>query len=117
MTKKQFAPDLLDRAKSVLNSWGQIDDQLAFGPLSTAVLTRAVQRANAIDESITDLENRLTDLRNQRDDSNEELWDLIKRVRAGVKASFGDDSSQFEMVGGTRLSDKKTARRIATPVQ
>jgi hypothetical protein len=26
----------------------------------------------------------------------------------GVKAHYGDDSSQYEMVGGTRLSDRKT---------
>ena len=111
MTKKQFASDLLDQAKSVLNSWGQIDDQLAFGRLSISALTMAVNRANAIDGSITDMENKLIDLRNQRDDSNQELWDMVKRMRAGVKASFGDDSSQFEMVGGTRVSDRKTSRR------
>jgi hypothetical protein len=67
-------------------------------------LTMAVKRASAIDESITDL-------RNQREASNQELWDMVKRVHAGVKASFGDDSSQFEMVSGTHVSDRKTARR------
>jgi hypothetical protein len=31
-----------------------------------------------------------------------------------VKASFGDDSSQYEMVGGTRLSDRKPrSRKVA----
>jgi hypothetical protein len=33
----------------------------------------------------------------------------IKRMHTGVKASFGDASSQYEMVGGTRLRDRKTA--------
>ena len=42
------------------------------------------------------------------------LWDKVKRVRNSVKGTFGDDSSQYEMVGGTRLSDRKPARRKST---
>ena len=57
----------------------------------------------------------MTDLRNQRDAANQDLWDKVKRLRAGVKASYGDDSSQYEMVGGTRMSERKTARRTAIP--
>jgi hypothetical protein len=117
MSKKQFATDLLEQAKSVLNSWGQIDDQLAFGPLSTAALTMAIKRANSIDESITDLENKLTDMRNQREASNRELWNMLKRVRASFKGLYGDDSSQYEMVGGTRMSERKTARRTVPTVE
>ena len=34
----------------------------------------------------------------------------------GVKANYEDDSSQSEMVGGTRLSERKSpTRRAATP--
>jgi hypothetical protein len=29
-------------------------------------------------------------------------------VRSGVKAIYGDDSLQYEMVGGTRLRERKT---------
>ena len=35
------------------------------------------------------------------------MWDKVKRVRAGVKANYGDDSQQFEMIGGTRTSERK----------
>ena len=116
MTKKQFVTDLLPQAKSILNSWGQIDDQLVFGPLNMGVLTMAVKRANSIDETITDLENKLTDLRNQRESSNQDLWNIVKRVRAAFKGIFGDDSSQYEMVGGTRLSERKTVRRTQATI-
>jgi len=91
---------------------------LTFGALNTGALTMDVNRARAIDESLTNLENKLTDLRNQRDEANLILWDRVKRVRAGFKAIFGDDSSQFEMVGGTRTSERKPrTRRISLPVQ
>ena len=116
MTKKQFVTDLLPQARSVLNSWGQIDDQLVFGPLNSGVLAMAVKRANAIDETIIDLENKLTDLRNQREASSQDLWNIVKRVRAAFKGIFGDDSAQYEMVGGKRLSERKSARRTQATI-
>ena len=53
--------------------------------------------------------------RNQRDLVYNGMWDKIKRVRAGVKANYGDDSQQFEMVGGTRTSERKSPTRKAVP--
>jgi hypothetical protein len=117
MPKRVYPSDVYEQAKSVLDAWCQTDDQLTFGALNTGALTMDVNRARGIDESLTNLENKLTDLRNQRDEVNLILWDRVKRVRAGFKATYGDDSSQLEMVGGTRLSDRKTMRRTATPVQ
>jgi len=115
MSKKLFPTDVLAQSKSALNAWSQIDDQMAFGPLNIGAFTMAVNKSRAIDESLTDLENKLTDMRNQRDAANQDLWDKVKRLRAGVKASYGDDSSQYEMVGGTRMSERKTARRTPAP--
>lgn len=57
------------------------------------------------------LEAQLTDKRNQRDALYTSIWDKVKRVRNGVKAIYGDDSSQYEMIGGTRLSERKTPTR------
>ena len=39
------------------------------------------------------------------------IEDMAKRVRRGVQAIYGDDSSQYEMVGGTRLSERKPRSR------
>jgi hypothetical protein len=36
---------------------------------------------------------------------------MLVRVRGGRKAVYGRDSSQYEMVGGTRLSERKPAAR------
>jgi hypothetical protein len=38
-------------------------------------------------------------------------------MRAVVKGVSGDDSLQYEMVGGTRLSDRKPVRRAPAPVE
>ena len=116
MPGKPYPLNVFVQARSVLDAWGQIDDQLTFGTLNISTLTMAINQARAVDEQMTSLKNQLTNLRNQRDVAYYSLWDTVKRARAGVKASFGDDSSQYEMVGGTRLSERKTAiRRIATP--
>src|SRR3972149_11255307 len=81
------------------------------GILGAGTLTMDINQARGIEEQMTNLENQLTNLRNQRDAINQFLWDKVKRGRAGVKANYGDDSSQYEMVGGTRLSERKSARR------
>ena len=57
------------------------------------------------------METELTDKRNQRDDVCVTLWDQVKRARSGMKAIYGDDSSQYEMIGGTRVSDRKAPVR------
>jgi hypothetical protein len=63
------------------------------------------------------LEIQLADKRNQRELTYNGMWDKVKRVRAGVKANYGDDSQQFEMVGGTRTSDRKPRTRRAITTQ
>jgi hypothetical protein len=115
MPGKPYPLNTFSQARSVLSAWTQIDDQLTFGALNISRLTSVINQARDVDEQIIHLKNQLTNLRNQRDATYHSLWDAVKRVRAGVKGNFGDDSSQYEMVGGTRLSERKTARRTATP--
>jgi 3-phenylpropionate/cinnamic acid dioxygenase small subunit len=47
-------------------------------------------------------------MHNQWDAAHLVLRDKVKRVRTGIKASFGDDSSTYEMVSGARMSERKT---------
>lgn len=115
MARKPYPTDILNEAQGVMSAWVQIDEQMTFGPVNIGAFTMAFNRSRGVEASIIELEKRLVELRNQRDTSHGALWDLIKRVRAGVKASYGDDSSQYEVIGGTRMSEKKTPRRTATP--
>lgn len=115
MAKRFFPTDVFDQAKRVLDAWNQIDNQLTFGKLDIAALVMEINQARGVDEQITSLKNQLTDLRNQRQHLSLSTWDKIKRVRASIKGIYGDDSSQYEMVGGTRLSERKSsARKTAT---
>jgi hypothetical protein len=103
---KLFPTDIFEQQMS--SAWGRSTTNWRL-PSEHRRFTMAVNRSRAIEEN-------LTDLRNQRDAAHQDLWDKVKRLRSGVKATFGDDSSQYEMVGGTRMSERKSAaRKTPTP--
>jgi hypothetical protein len=111
MTKKTYPSNVFEQAQEVLVGWSQVSATLAFGTLNAAALTADISSASTLEAEISKLELQLADKRNQRDLVYNGMWDKIKRIRAGVKANYGDDSQQFEMVGGTRLSDRKPPTR------
>lgn len=43
------------------------------------------------------------------------LAEMAKRIRSGVKAEYGDDSTEYENVGGKRASDRKKPAAKAPP--
>jgi hypothetical protein len=47
------------------------------------------------------------DRQNRLNAREQVLGDLSQRILAAVKAQYGPDSSEFEMVGGTRRSERK----------
>lgn len=111
MPKKLYPTDVLEQAQSVATAWDQIDDEITFGELSLASLNGELAQAGPLQSQLDALETQMTDVRNQRDALFSSIWDKVKRVRASVKGIYGDDSSQYEMVGGTRLSERKSPTR------
>ncbi len=50
---------------------------------------------------------------NAREAARRDLRTVVKRVRALVKGTYGEDSTEYELVGGTRTSErKKPVRRL-----
>jgi hypothetical protein len=111
-----FPTNVLSQAQSIVTAWNQIGATVTLGTLLPASLTTDITAATTLDSQIATLEVQLTNARNQRETLYSGIWDKVKRVRAGVKANYGDDSSQYEMVGGTRLSDRKSPVRKSLPV-
>jgi len=52
-----------------------------------------------------------TRLVNEKGEDAEHLSDYIVQVRSVVKGLFGDDSSEYDMVGGTRASERKKGKK------
>ena len=115
MPPKAFPVDVLAQASSVLAACKQINPQLQIGTQTQTAFAESLAQTQAIRDQITALELQLTELRNQRDDRQTEIWDTIKRTRSTVKGTYGDDSTQYELVGGKRLSDHKRKGRRPQP--
>lgn len=116
MATKFYPNNTLNQAVSIQAAWAQIDEGLAFGNLNISALVMDINHIHQVEAQLASLENQITDLRNQRAALYQAAWDKVKRVRSGIKATFGDDSSQFEMAGGTRISERKSpTRRTPTP--
>ena len=113
MPNKLYPADVLEQAQIVLDAINQIDEGMSIGTVTNATLSADITQASQLVSQMNALEAQLTNMRNQRDTLYMELWDKTKRVRNGVKANYGDDSSQYEMIGGTRRSERKAPVRKA----
>jgi hypothetical protein len=111
MPKRNYPTDVLTQAQVVLDAWKSINLELKMGELGYADLEADIAKAKLIQSQLNELETKLTDLHNQRDVLYTGIWDKAKRVRNGVKGIYGDDSPQYEMVGGTRRSDRKPPKK------
>jgi hypothetical protein len=116
MPKKLYPTNVLVQAQAIVSAWNQIGATVPLGTLLPANLTADITAATTLESQMASLELQLTNARNQRDALYSGIWDKVKRVRAGVKANYGDDSTQYELVGGTRLSDRKSPVRKALPL-
>lgn len=120
MSKKSYPSNVVDQAQDVLVGWQQVSEDLNFGAVTPAALQEDINAALPMEAEISNLEKLLGQKREERDMLYCGMWDKIKRVRAGVKANYGDDSQQFDKVGGTRISDRKPRARkagTAVPIQ
>jgi hypothetical protein len=108
-----YPPDVLSQSQETLSGWKTIDENMTVGDLTQTIFTADLATAQGFEAQISTLEAQLTNLRNQRDDSYIKVWDHTKRVRSTVKGIYGDDSTQYEMVGGTRKSERKRPTRKA----
>jgi hypothetical protein len=115
MPKKLVPSDLVEQAKRVLDAWGKIDEQLSVGGLRIGDLVMEINQIHQAEANVVGLENDLTNMRNHRDALYESVWDKVRRMRAVIKGMYGFDSPQYELVGGTRTSDRKPARS-ASPI-
>ena len=111
MGKKLYPTDALEQARDILVGWEYIDPALKIGPLTPESLSADLERVRALQQKIVQMQTELIQVRGDRDEICLAIWDQVKRVRSGIKGLYGDDSTQYEIAGGTRLSEKKKPRR------
>ena len=114
---KPYPADVLHQMNAAIASWQAIDPTLKFGDLSLEMMQSVLEQGEALRNRINALETQLADLRNQRDAVYHTGWKYINRLRDGINGHYGDDSSEYEMVGRTRLSERKPrSKRVKPPV-
>jgi hypothetical protein len=108
MARKRRTSAVEEEARQRLAGLKQIDPAPDFGGNLNAAGGQAV-----ITDLATELDSynqntaALDEQQNLVDTKEDNLNDWNKRVLAAVGARYGNDSSEYEMVGGTRLSDRK----------
>lgn len=115
MASRSYPTDILEQTVDTLAACRQINPELQAGPLTQAALGEAISEAQQLQSQIASLELQLSDLRTKREAQLTNLWDIVKRVRNTVKGLFGDDSAEYKLVGGTRLSDRRRPVRRTQP--
>lgn len=115
MSGKTYPISIVELVRKIVDAWRKIKADLTLGDLTIDMLADDLTQAEPVEARIADLENQLTEARNQRDELYERMWERTKRVRSAIKGIYGDDSPEYELVGGTRKSDRKTPARKARP--
>src|SRR5438093_1059948 len=83
-----------------------------LGPNTTlAAFEAVINDTAAIETSHNELAVQMDDSSNRFDAQEALMADWNRRILAAVEAQFGPNSSEYEMVGGTRTSDRKKASK------
>ena len=114
MIARNYPSDILPQANNLLSACQQIDPAMSAGTLTITAFADSLTQVQQTQSQIDALERQLTELRIKRDDQLRTIWDSVKRWRSMVKAMFGGDSPEYELVGGTRFSERKRPARRAS---
>jgi hypothetical protein len=106
--KKRLSPNQKAELKTDLAGLKTIT---SYKPVKDEFKTSEVEMVDAqldsLDEQISQAEAHLSDLRNQAADVGITYVKKMKGARQQVVAQYGDDSPEYEAVGGTRTSNRR----------
>lgn len=112
MARQKRRSPVLQTARERLAGLKKFRTKPDFGPALSVEAFEAEVNGYATDEDSYNQDLAAIDDKQNRLDAREDgLNDLNGRILAAVKAQFGSDSSEFELVGGTRRSDRKKPSR------
>lgn len=103
-------PKLLQEAHEIKQALEQMGANVPAGISAAEMESRLAALESVISELDTVNAHR-TQLVNSKAEQAKHVSDYIVQVRAVVKGISGPDSSEYEMVGGTRASERKKPKR------
>jgi hypothetical protein len=105
-------PKLLQEANEVKKALEEIGENVPAG-ISVAEMTTEIEALENIIGELDAVNADRTRLVNRKAEQAKVVSDQIVKVRAAVKGILGADSSEYDMVGGTRTSERKRPKRKA----
>ncbi|SRR6266849_7012170 len=111
MARKRRASPALVVARARLAGLKKINSP-NLGPNTTVAAYEAVVNdTTAVEDSHNQLAAQMDDSSNRFDTQEDLMADWNRRILSAVEAQYGPDSSEYEMVGGTRKSERKRPKR------
>lgn len=112
MARRRRTSTVLETARQRLAGLKKIDPAPDLGPkISLPIFEGKVTSFAGRLDSHNQLLAQTDDSTNLTDSEEAELNDWSRRMLSAVEAQYGPDSSEYEMVGGTRKSDRKRPTR------
>ena len=116
MARKPYPSNVLEQGQAVLDAWKEVNAEQPIGDLTVEKMEAVLVRLRGTISRLNTIQTQFNEVRNEFHDLAAELWGVVKRVRNGFKGIFGDDSYEYSLIGGTRVSDRKPpVRRSRTP--
>jgi O6-methylguanine-DNA--protein-cysteine methyltransferase len=114
-SRKNSPSTTFDQAQKIKETWNNIDQKATYGQISLPELEEAITKLENDEAKVSKLLDQLTGARAEREEQRYKVWDLLKRIKSGVKATYGDDSDEYKRFGGTKLSERNTKGKNTTP--
>ena len=111
MVRPKKKSEIVEQARSRLAGMKSINEKLDLGHgCSTATVEAKLKETLKAMESLNKLKSQTAAASNEFERLEKELSRLSKQILMGVAMKFDHDSSEYEMVGGVRTSERKRAR-------
>lgn len=116
MARQKKLSSFLESAQQRLVALSTIDPALDLGNgLTLATYRTEVSSAKAKQDAYNTLLSQVDQAYNEFQAAEKAIRDLSERMLAGVASKYGKDSSEYEMAGGTRKSERKRPTRKTPP--
>jgi hypothetical protein len=110
--QRKSIPKEVQAAQQRADGMVSVDEALDFGSgVSVMSLNTTIDRVIDQISEYNQMQSQIAQKANEIDASIKVLVDLTSRALKGAELRFGRDSSEYEMIGGTRTSDRKRPTR------
>jgi vacuolar-type H+-ATPase subunit I/STV1 len=112
MARLKRTSPVVEAARKRLSGLKGIDSPANLGAnLTEAIYTTKIDSVSAKLDTYNQKIAELDQLQNELQQEEAELNDLNRRFLSAGEAVYGPDSSEYEMLGGTRKSERKKATK------